>query len=357
MGIPGNEDASRVWKGVRNMEIHGLSKAVTDSIPPLKDPFGRVLDYLRIAITDRCNLRCQYCMPAEGVQLKPRSEILSFNEILDLASIFVELGVQKVRITGGEPMIRKGVLTFMQALRKQPGLKSIHLTSNGFWSPEQIQQIASLPVESVNVSLDTLDPGRFQEITRRDAFHTVWDVIQRIETSSISLKINSVIQKGLNEDELIPLAELARTHDLDIRFIEQMPFNGELKQNEFISGDEMKASLESYYPQMEEIISSDTTSRMFRIPGFVGKVGIISGYSRSFCGSCSRLRLTPEGQLKTCLYDNGVLDLKNMLRSGASREQIRQAILAVVEKRKVDGFAAEADADLRVKASMATIGG
>ncbi len=339
------------------MELKSLIQAEKVLVPPLKDPFGRVLDYLRIAITDRCNLRCQYCMPATGVPLKPHSDILSFEEIMHLVEIFVELGVRKVRITGGEPMIRKGVITFLNDLQRIDSLERIHLTSNGFWSEDQIAHIDALPLASVNVSLDTLQPQRFQQITRRDAFHTVWNVIQRLERSPVALKINSVIQKSINEDELIPLAELARSRNLDIRFIEQMPFNGELNQNEFISGEQIEKRLRNQFPQMRERISSDSTARLFEIPGFIGHVGIISGYSRTFCSSCSRLRLTPEGQLKTCLYDNGVLDLKTMLRSGAGREQLIHAIRAAVDKRKIDGFAAEAEAYLRVKASMATIGG
>ena len=339
------------------MEITRPTGTGTEIIPGLTDAFGRTIDYLRLAVTDRCNLRCSYCMPAEGIPHKAHHHILSFEEMDRLVRIVAAMGVHKVRITGGEPMVRKEISGFIQNLQHIPGIRSVHLTTNAFWSEEQVSELAQMNLESLNISLDTLDPIRFHQITRRDAFQQVWQTIQTILEQGITVKLNTVVQRGVNDDEILPIAELARTRNIEVRFIEEMPFNGAKTKQNTVSAQEIYDILDQHYPQLVENTPSGSTARVFEIPGFSGRVGIIAGYSRSFCASCSRLRITSEGQLKTCLYDGGALDLRHLLRNQSDDSTISLAISEAIQGRSKDGFEAEVKSQLNTKSSMASIGG
>ncbi|HGY57413.1 MAG TPA: GTP 3',8-cyclase MoaA [Caldithrix abyssi] len=332
-------------------------RSISATQKPLIDPFGRKLDYLRLALTDRCNLRCRYCMPEEGIAPVNHSDILSFEEMFRLVRVLAGLGVKKVRLTGGEPFVRKGALQFIRNINALKDIQSVHITTNGVLIGNIISQLKELNLGGVNLSLDTLNPKRFAAITRRNYFPPVYDALQKLLISGIPLKLNMVVQKGVNDDELGDFIELARDHALQVRFIEEMPFNGlGKKATDYLTAESILQTIRFMYPQMRETLAADGTARIFTIPGFKGSIGLIGGYSRQFCDTCSRLRITPLGVLKTCLYDNGVLDLRALLRSGATDRNIEEALRDAVARRYKDGFEAEA-ANRTEKHSMAMIGG
>ncbi len=323
----------------------------------LIDNYDRPIRYLRLAITDRCNLRCRYCRPEEGVPFIPHKEILRFEELERLVAIFCSLGISKVRVTGGEPFSRRGCLPFLTRLRKIDGLQHLHITTNGVKTSRFLDELAAIDIDSINVSLDTLDQKRFWKITRRDYLEAVMQTVHGVLARSIPLKINSVVLKDTSDDEIIRLAGLARDFPIALRFIEKMPFSGTVRSGKLENGN-LSQRLKRIFPAIEECTDTlPTTARIFALPGYKGSLGIIQGYSRLFCSTCNKVRITPTGMLKTCLYDNGVLDLKKMLRSGLDDKEIKSAILNCVQNRCVNGHEAELNAKRAKEPSMASIGG
>jgi cyclic pyranopterin phosphate synthase len=323
----------------------------------LTDNHGRAITYLRLAITDRCNLRCRYCRPEEGIPFVPHEEILTFEELESLTTIFCSLGVDKVRVTGGEPFARKGCLSFLQLLRKIKGLRFLHITTNGVETNQHLDALADLDIDGINLSLDTLDKQRFWQISRRGYFDNVMQTLHGIIDRQIALKINSVVLDDTSDEEIVGLADLARKNPITLRFIEKMPFSGTVRPGKLVNGNLLQR-LERIFPAMEECPqNSATTARIFSLPGYKGSLGLIQGYSRLFCATCNKLRITPTGMLKTCLYDNGVLDLKKMLRKGSGDEEIKLAIINCVQNRCVNGHEAENLASREQEPSMASIGG
>lgn len=328
----------------------------------LLDNHGRPLTYLRLAVTDRCNLRCFYCMPAEGIKYIPRTELLSYEEMLRLVRILVEMGITKVRITGGEPFVRKDMIHFMEALSEVKGLEAINLTTNGVLTWKYIDQLKALGIRTVNLSIDTLDRERFNQITRRDELPQVLKTLHALLDAGIHTKLNAVVMEGQNEEDIIPLAMLSKDLPLDVRYIEEMPFNGEgahynkLKWNY----QTILTKLTTQFPDIQAIEAEPhATARQYKVPGHQGQIGIIPAFSRTFCGSCNRIRLTAKGQLKTCLYDEGVLDIKDLMRQGKSDEELKMAFLSAFKNRAKDGFEAEKNRSKgnEVSESMSTIGG
>ena len=354
--MDGNSHASRVWKGVAMTARHTRTKSsISDA--PLIDNHCRPISYLRLSITDRCNLRCRYCRPEEGVPFISHEEILSFEELERLTTIFCALGVDKVRVTGGEPFARKGCLPFLQRLKKIKGLNSLHVTTNGVETEQYLASLSELGIDSINLSLDTLDHRRFWRITRRDHFANVMQTLQDIIERRIPLKINSVILADTSDEEIIGLALLAQKFPITLRFIEKMPFSGSARPEKLVNGNLLQR-LKRIFPALKECPqSSPSTARIYSLPRYKGSIGIIHGYSRLFCSTCNKVRITPTGMLKTCLYDNGVLDLKKMLRSGADNGQIEAAILYCIQKRCKNGHEAELLAKRGKEPSMASIGG
>ena len=329
---------------------------------PLYDAHGRPLEYLRLAVTDRCNLRCFYCMPAEGIAYAPRAELLTYAEMLRLVRLLAGLGVRKVRLTGGEPFVRGGLLPFMEALRAIPGIDDISLTTNGVLTGPHVPALARLGVGSVNLSLDTLDRARFRAITRRDELPRVRATLAALLAAGITTKLNAVVMAGQNIDDLIPLAELTRDQPLDVRFIEEMPFNGgdHGPAPERWDHHRIRAHLESHFGALLPLPTpAGATAAEYALPGHRGRVGIIAAYSRTFCGTCNRLRLTAEGGLKTCLYDQGVLDVRALLRGGATDAALLTALAHAFRHRAADGVAAERARPVHSLSfeSMSTIGG
>lgn len=326
----------------------------------LYDNHQRPLTYLRLAVTDRCNLRCFYCMPEEGIKYLPKKELLTFEENLRMVSILAEMGIKKVRLTGGEPFVRTDLMDLVRALTKVNGIEEIHLTTNGILTAPHIPELKTLGIKSVNLSLDTLDPTRFQMITRRDEFQSTWNTLQELTRAGITVKINAVVMDGKNIEDLIPMVALTRDNDVSVRFIEEMPFNGE---GDHFSGQvwnykKIFEHIRSAYPSMKKLPDvPHATATNYRVEGHRGTVGIIAAFSRTFCGTCNRIRVTAQGTLKTCLYDDGVLDLKALMRSGASDVEIKRVLLNAFQHRPKDGFEAEAGRHQLVSESMSTIGG
>jgi cyclic pyranopterin phosphate synthase len=323
----------------------------------LTDNHHRSITYLRLSITDRCNLRCRYCRPEEGVPFIPHDEILSFEELERLVGIFCSLGVHKVRVTGGEPFSRRGCLPFLARLKNIEGVRHLHITTNGVKTLRHLDELASIGLAAINLSLDTLDQGRFLNITRRDYLESVLETVHGILARSIPLKINSVVLADTSDAEISELAGIGRKYEISIRFIEKMPFSGTFRPRKLVNGN-LHERLQRIFPEMEECsLDGPTTARIFSLPGFRGTLGLIQGYSRLFCSTCNKVRITPVGMLKTCLYDNGVLDLKTMLREGSKDHEIKSAIIHCVQKRYENGHEVEKCAMLDKEQSMASIGG
>lgn len=327
----------------------------------LYDNHGRPLNYLRLAVTDRCNLRCFYCMPEEGMHYLPKHALLSFEEITRLVTAMTEMGISKVRITGGEPFVRNDLMQLLHSLTSINGLHELHLTTNGVLTAPFIPELKAMGIASVNLSLDTLDPVRFRAITRRDEFDRTLRTFDALLAHDIPLKINAVVMEGKNIDDIIPLAELTRGHPISVRFIEEMPFNGSgTRPDLFWNYRRILAHLGERYPNLEKVADPDhATAAHYRVPGYAGTIGIIASFSRTFCGTCNRIRVTAQGMLKTCLYDDGVLDVRALLRSKATDAALKAALMTAFRNRSRTGFEAEQrrQEDHPVRESMSTIGG
>jgi len=325
----------------------------------LKDRHGRTLNYLRLAVTDRCNLRCFYCMPEEGIKFTSRENLLSYEEMLRLLNITASMGVNKVRITGGEPFVRKNMVDFMHNVSRLEGIDTLNLTTNGTMSADIVPELKKMGIKSVNLSLDSLDRDRFFEITRRDLFDNVMQTLDKLLEHNIKVKINAVVMEGRNIEDLIPLAQLTKSQPINVRFIEEMPFNGTGRQYESFKWNHkaIEQYLRENLPEMTALPFIPTaTANEFSIEGHKGRVGIIAAYTRSFCGTCNRLRITPQGTLKTCLYDKGVFNIKDFLRAGASDDEMKKLFQEAVAGKAKDGFEAEAKRG-KVFESMTSIGG
>lgn len=328
----------------------------------LLDSWNREIDYLRIAVTDRCNLRCFYCMPAEGINYLPKKELLTYEEIIRLASVFASLGIKKIRLTGGEPFLRKDFISLLRSLKVIPGIEAVHITTNGVLTGPYLEEMKSIGVDGVNLSLDSLNKENFHKITRRDEFATVMSTLDGLIAYGFKTKINMVVMHGKNTHEVIDMAHLASERNISVRFIEEMPFNGSdistSKKN--WSHVRILEELMIAFPSIEKLNSdSSNPASLYQVAGHVGNLGIIPAYSRTFCGACNRIRLTATGTIKNCLYDEGVLDVKTLLRSDLSDDKLRETLIATVKKREKDGFAAERNRkrDKNISESMSSIGG
>lgn len=326
------------------------------------DNHRRPINYLRLAVTDRCNLRCFYCMPEQGIEYVPRNLLMTYEEMVRIVRAMVGMGIEKVRITGGEPFVRRDMMSFLGEISRLPGLRQINITTNGTTTAPLVPALKKIGIRSVNLSLDTLDRQRFFEVTRRDELPNVLETLQALLDHGISTKINTVMMQGKNEDDLLPLALLTKDLPVDVRFIEEMPFNGEGAHYQQLmwSHHRILESLRSHFPNLQKTPDPPfSTAANYQVPGHRGKLGIIAAYSRTFCGTCNRIRLTPQGMLKTCLYDDGVFNIKDLLRAGATDTQLQAAVLEALGHRAKDGFEAERRRNfgLPVSESMATIGG
>lgn len=294
----------------------------------MRDQFGRTIDYMRVSVTDRCNLRCVYCMPAEGVPYVPHREILDFDEITRICRIGAELGIKKLKLTGGEPLVRKGLADLLGMLKKIPGIEQVTLTTNGTLLKEQINQLVSNGLDFVNISLDTLDPERYREVTRGGSVEKALEGLHAAaEYKGLGVKVNCVPLKEADDEEYIRLARFAEEGKADVRFIEMMPI-GMGKSFEGRSGEDICAVLSRVYgkPEVYSGRLGNGPAVYVRFPGFRKYIGFISAVSHQFCGGCNRIRLTAEGYLKPCLQYGEGADLRALLRNGAEDEGIRAAM-------------------------------
>lgn len=327
----------------------------------LADNYGRKLDYLRLAVTDRCNLRCTYCMPAAGLDWLRKSELMTDEEMLRICSLFVEMGIRKIRITGGEPFVRKDLIKFLEKISSLAALHDLTLTTNGVVTAPFVPELKKIGVRSVNLSLDTLDKERFIRIAHRDELNNVFRTLDALLKYDFEIKINAVVMENLNIEDIVPLVLLSKSLPVSIRFIEEMPFNGgSYKAGLHWNYKRISAHIEEYFPNIQKIPDApSSTSYNYHIPGYLGNVGVIAAWSRLFCGTCNRIRITPSGVIRTCLYDNGKVNIKDALRNGASDEELKELIRRTISTKAKDGWEAEKNRNNHepVRESMATIGG
>jgi GTP 3',8-cyclase len=323
------------------------------------DRFGRNIHYLRISLTDHCNLRCVYCMP-EDMTFRPNAAMMQDDELLLLARLFADLGFDKFRLTGGEPTVRAHVVEVVREIAALPGVRSLSMTTNGLLLGKLAQPLKEAGLQRVNVSLDTLDPHRFHQLTRWGKLEQVWEGIAAAEQAGLTpIKINAVVVRGVNDQDLASLARLTCDHPWQVRFIEMMPFGGatEFQKSQVVSAAEMMARIEADEGPLEPVDEGklDGEARIYRLPGAMGEVGFISSVTLPFCASCSRARLTADGKLRLCLLREKELDLLTPLRAGATLEDLRQLVVSGIwGKPWGHGLA---DGEVAVNRTMSEIGG
>lgn len=325
----------------------------------ITDSFGRLHDYLRISLTDNCNFRCFYCMPEEEYDFTPASRLMQTHEILELAKIFVAQGVKKIRLTGGEPLVRKDAAQIITALGELP--VELVITTNGTRIAELLPSLIQAGIKNINISLDTLQPEKFLLITRRDLFHQVRSNIELLLQHKIGVKINMVVMKGLNDGEISDFIEWTRHNPIQIRFIEFMPFSGnKWTSNKMCSLEEILSIIAKDFTVIPVSAEPNDTAKRFMIPGHEGSFAIISTMTAPFCSTCNRMRLTADGKLKNCLFSNGETDLLTALRN---QEDVLPLIRASIwdKKKELGGQLGahfeQLDADTINNRSMITIGG
>jgi cyclic pyranopterin phosphate synthase len=298
-------------------------------------------------------------MPEEGVNFARRSDLLSFNEMYLLSNIFCSMGVSKIRITGGEPFVRAGLIPFLKNISVIPGLQEISITSNGSFTTKNILALKEMGIRKINLSLDSLNRDRFFAITRRDSFESVYAGVFKLLEHGFDVKLNCVLAEGKNTEDIIPFVELTKDYDLSVRFLEEMPFNG---SDSFAvpvwDYKEVYSYINQHFPVIHKLESEiSSTSVNYKIPGYKGSFGIIPSFSRTFCGTCNRIRLSATGELRTCLYGPAAVNLRDVMRAGASEEEIQEEILAAVSMRAKNGFEAEALSNEVAHKSMSFLGG
>ena len=296
------------------------------------DRFGRKIHYLRISLTDHCNLRCVYCMP-EDMTFRPNAEMLQDDEILLLTRVFADLGFDKIRLTGGEPTVRANIVDIVHGIASTPGINSLSMTTNGVLLSKLAAPLASAGLDRVNVSLDTLDPAKFKRMTRWGRLEDVWKGILAAEQAGLTpLKLNAVVVRGYNEEDVVDLARLTLEHDWQVRYIEMMPFAGatEFQQSQVVKAEEMIERIQNALGPLTAANDGnlDGEARIYRLPGAKGELGFISSVSLPFCATCTRARLTADGRLRLCLLRDKEVDLLTPLRQGASLEDLRRLITA-----------------------------
>lgn len=325
----------------------------------LTDNFGRRFNYLRIAVNEYCNLRCIYCMPEKGAVFQDEGRLLTKNEICKIIKIMASLGISKIRFTGGEPLIRKNILDLIEFTCLKTDISSIHLTTNGIVLPRYIKQLESIGLSGVNISLDTLNEEKFQKITRREGLDKVLDGLQLAIDSSIkSVKVNVVAMRNFNDDEIIDFAELTKSNDITVRFIELMPFDSHQiwKTGKFYKADRIVNDLKLHYNTLKPITGSSTEYYVYKIKGYKGRVAVIPSYSRSLCSACNRIRITADGNLLNCLYSQSETNIGDAMRTGMEDSEIKRLIIEAMQNKLKDGWIAQSKGN-DSRQSMTQIGG
>ena len=326
----------------------------------LIDNHNRKINYLRLAVTDRCNLRCNYCMPSEGIDFAKKDKLFTLDELTTVSRILVEQGIDKLRITGGEPFVRKDLMVLLRRLTKMKGLKDISITTNATLIGPHIDELKRIGITNINLSLDAIDRATFERITRRDQYETVYGNLIRLISEGFNVRINFIALENQNIQEIFPILEAMKNYDVAVRFLEEMPFNGGSRKFNTINWN-YKRILEhitSRYPDIEEITSPKTsTSINYKIKGHKGTFGLIPSFSRTFCGSCNRLRISATGDVITCLYAKPFTNLRDILRGENAEEGVKEQILKAVGSRAATGFEAQEKYASVFENSMTSIGG
>lgn len=302
----------------------------------MEDLYGRRIDYLRVSVTDRCNLRCIYCMPPEGVKPKEHNDIIRFEEILVAAEVALELGINRFRLTGGEPLVRKGIIPFIGALSMLPGIEDVSLTTNGILLSQMAGQLKEAGIRRINISLDTMNQKTYRELTRGGDLRAVWEGIEKaLEIGFDPVKINIVALRGINDEEWVDFARLTMDKPLHIRFIELMPIGAgwQMARENYASCRQVRGVIERELGELTPVIDVEGNgpAEYQRLPGAVGTIGFIHAVSEHFCGSCNRLRLTADGKLRPCLFDRREIDLKGAIRRGAGGEELQRLFRKAVQ--------------------------
>jgi cyclic pyranopterin phosphate synthase len=333
---------------------------VVDKLPPLQDRFGRTFDYVRIAITEKCNLRCTYCMPEEGVELKHKDHVLTGEEIGRIVHVLARMGVKKVRFTGGEPLVRKDIVDLVATSASTPGIKAVHLTTNGILFDRYAKDLRKAGLTGVNISLDTMEPDRFQTITRRPGAESVHQAIDlAIELGFPRVKVNVVMMKGFNDDELFKFTELTKDKPITVRFIEFMPFDAHQIWESgvhFASAESLVNQIEEFYPGIKEAPGTRTEHHTFQALGYKGKIAVIPAFTRSLCGNCSRIRVTADGQIRNCLYSDMEYSLRDVMRNGCSDDDVVALFRKAFAEKAKDGFESKKQSTAARKVKVTDIG-
>ncbi|MCH8327698.1 MAG: GTP 3',8-cyclase MoaA [Candidatus Marinimicrobia bacterium] len=331
---------------------------------PLVDRFGRTFDYLRLAIIERCNLRCIYCMPEQGIDFVPQAELLSVEEMNRLIRVIAGAGVSKVRFTGGEPLMHPEILPLVSAAAGTAGIASVHVTTNGLLLKDMAADLKQAGLSGINISLDTLREDRFAQIARRPRLADALAGLEAaLSVGFAAVKINVVALRGFNEDEVVDFAEMTREANITVRFIELMPFDAHQiwKTGTFLRLDTILHRLEETYGRLPEAAGSATESSVYRLPGHLGKVALIPAYTRTLCSSCNRIRITADGKIRNCLYAHNEFDLLSLLRSGADDGEILSLLRRAMLGKLKDGWQAQeapgVNGQERDRSSMTQIGG
>ncbi len=306
---------------------------------PLRDAHGRLISDLRVSVTDRCNFRCQYCMPAEGMPWLDRADVLSFEEIERLVRLFAALGVTDVRLTGGEPLVRRDFPRLVGMLAAVEGLEDLSLTTNGYLLERDADELVAAGIGRVNVSIDSLQRDRFFQITRRDSLPQVLRGLEALarHPEVHPIKVNAVAMRGFSEEEAIPFADFARSTAFQVRFIEFMPLDAdrEWASDAVLSGEELRSIVDAVHPLEERPREPHATARVYRFRDGRGEIGFVNPVSDPFCGDCNRIRLTAEGRLRTCLFSHHETDLRDPLRAGASDGELELVVREAVWRKEL----------------------
>ncbi len=325
----------------------------------IKDQYGRTFNYLRIAVNDVCNLRCIYCMPEDGNKFCDKKRLITQNEIYKIINISAELGVNKIRFTGGEPLLHPHIVSFIKMASQTPRIDYVNITTNAIYLNRNALKLKQAGLIGINISLDTLDPKKYALITRRDLFNYAMEGLKTaLLTGFLSVKINVVVLRGFNDNELINFVKLTKNNSITVRFIELMPFDAHQiwKTGKFVSAAHIKQIILKEFSEMMPANGTRTEHYIYQIPGHLGKVAIIPAFSRNLCSGCNRIRITADGKIRNCLFANEEYNLLDKMRNGCSDDELKGILTGTMWKKPLDGWSNQKNYK-KVRKSMSQIGG
>ena len=328
-------------------------------VAPLIDQFGRSFNYLRIAINENCNLRCIYCMPKKGIASDKLRNKMNPNEISRILRVSSDLGVNKIRFTGGEPLMHPHIISLVDMASNTPRIDSVHITTNAVFLKKMVGELKHAGLQGINISIDTLDTKKYLRMTRRNTLNQAMKGLEAAISAGIpSIKINVVVLRGFNDSELKDFVELTRDHSITVRFIELMPFDDHQiwKTGKFMSAQHIKQNLKQYFPNISPADGSRTEHAIYKIPSYKGKIAVIPAFSRSLCGQCNRIRITADGKIRNCLFTRDENDILGLMQRGGTDDDIKIMLVNTMWKKTYDGWEAQ-NSGVETRNSMAQIGG